>query len=84
MAAIDYRTAAGAARTPRHGLRAAALAAFFATGRILAGGLRSVQTARMIQVLSAMSDPQLARVGVARADIPAFARNLVNESASEA
>lgn len=82
MAAIDYRNAAAGA--PSHGLRAAALAAFAATGRVLAGGLRAVQTARMTQVLSAMSDAQLARIGVARADIPAFARNAINPPATDA
>ncbi len=84
MAAIDYRSAIAAARAPSHGLRAAVLAAFSATGRFLAGGLRAVQTARMMQVLSAMSDAQLARIGVARADIPAYARDAINAPASDA
>lgn len=56
-----------------HGLRdtLAAVGAYFH------GLLLAVQWARMARVMSEMSDSQLAQIGVARADIPQRARELV-------
>ncbi|PLS23325.1 DUF1127 domain-containing protein [Neptunicoccus cionae] len=41
--------------------------------------LQSVQTARMISALQGMSNEQLEQIGVKRADIPAYAHQLVVE-----
>ncbi|MBR9862300.1 MAG: DUF1127 domain-containing protein [Rhodobacteraceae bacterium] len=42
-----------------------------------AASLQSLQTARMISALQGMSNEQLDQIGVKRADIPAYAHQLV-------
>lgn len=46
----------------------------------VASFLRSVQMARMISTLSGMTDTQLAEIGIARRDIPAYAERLMETS----
>lgn len=84
MTAIHYSTHAAAAQTPAHTARAAARAALAHTGHVLGGWLRAMQTARMMSVLCSMSDAQLAQIGVARADIPAYAREMIAPQANGA
>jgi uncharacterized protein YjiS (DUF1127 family) len=42
--------------------------------------VRGVALGRMVRVLNEMSDAQLAKIGVKREDIPAYARKLVAEN----
>lgn len=48
-----------------------------AVGRRLMAALRAVQHARMMQAMGEMTDRDLAKIGIARADIPAYAARLV-------
>lgn len=41
--------------------------------------LHAVQMARMLSTLSGMSDRQLAQIGIARSDIPRYAKTLMAE-----
>lgn len=59
------------------GLRAGAAGFVLALARGARGVMRTLAYARMAQTLHAMSDAQLAQIGVARADIPAHALALV-------
>lgn len=52
-----------------HGVRGAASA----LARAVRAVFRTIAHARMLSALHHMSDAQLARIGVARADIPAYA-----------
>jgi hypothetical protein len=65
MTAIDIRLPAA---RPAFGARAAA---FFK------GLVQGVALGRMVRALNQMSDDQLAKIGVKRVDIPAYARQLV-------
>lgn len=40
-------------------------------------GLRTLQMARMMSVLSEMTDHQLHEIGISRADIPDYAKKLI-------
>lgn len=82
MATINYPAHASDQQTPSHTARAAVRAAFAQTGRVLGGLLRAMQTGRMMNVLCSMSDSQLAQIGLARADIPAYAREMIAPQAN--
>jgi uncharacterized protein YjiS (DUF1127 family) len=71
MAIQDHRTAPVA-------LVVGLGAAFVRLGRWAGGLLRTIQTARMMQALSEMNDHELARIGITRADIPAYAASLID------
>ena len=43
-----------------------------------ASTLRTMQTGRMMSVLSAMSDEQLAQIGISRSEIPKHAEKLIS------
>ncbi|PKP63296.1 MAG: hypothetical protein CVT86_05605 [Alphaproteobacteria bacterium HGW-Alphaproteobacteria-8] len=77
MTAITGQSHATSPQALPHTLCVAAFAALAQTGRVLGDWMRAVQVARMMQALSAMSDRQLAQIGVLRADIPAHARAMV-------
>jgi len=42
------------------------------------GVLRTLQMARMLSILSNMSDSQLAQIGISRSDIPKYAETLMS------
>lgn len=63
--------------SPSTGLVDAAAGLAAALGRRLNAALRAVQHARMMQALGEMTDRDLAKIGLARADIPAYAARLV-------
>lgn len=64
---------------------AASLREVFASFRAFASAMvQGMQIARMVRVLNEMSDADLARIGVARADVPAYARSLVMDEAFDA
>lgn len=48
-------------------------------GRGAKSTLTTLQTARMMSVLSDMSDQQLAQIGISRSDIPEYAERLILE-----
>ncbi|MFN3613902.1 MAG: hypothetical protein ACK4WC_05010 [Rubrimonas sp.] len=50
---------------------------FASLGAFFKAMVQGMQIARMVRVLNEMSDADLDRIGVKRADIPAYARALV-------
>lgn len=42
-------------------------------------GLKTFQMARMLSILSSMSDYQLAQIGISRSDIPKYAAKLMDD-----
>ena len=56
------------------------LASFWAKARRTAQSvIMAMQTARMLSVLSNMSDEQLAEIGISRSDVPDYAGRLIAE-----
>lgn len=59
-----------------HGI-AALFAVFRGIGAKATSGLRALQTARMQETLSRMSDHHLEQIGISRSDIPNYAEKLM-------